>query len=81
MFKVTLFDLAYICCDIQNYNLSEKEDGRLMKRIVVVGVTGERYGFANQEFMDQKHFTAILNRFPEMSDDLCKGGRDNDRKY
>ena len=49
------------------------------ERIRVVGVTGYRDGDATQEFMTQDHFIPILTRFPEMPDDLCKGGRDNDR--
>ena len=52
-----------------------------MKRIVVVGATGYRDGDATQKFMTQEHFILLLTRFPEMPDDLCKGGRDNDRKY
>ena len=52
-----------------------------MKRIVVVGVTGVRDGDATQEFVTQEYFIPLLIRFPEMPDDLCQGGRDNDRKY
>ena len=52
-----------------------------MKRIVVVGVTGARDGDATQKFMTQEHFIPLLTHFPEMPDDLCQGGRDNDRKY
>ena len=51
-----------------------------MKPILLAGVTDYPDRCAVQDFIAQDHFIPALTHFPEMLDELSKGGRDNDRK-